>query len=94
MYKIEFSANSKKDLDFLDKPIKLFVLKSLADFQNNFNADYEKELIKTGKIKALKGDWSGYYRLRLRTYMVIYVKEVDKLIILIVRISHRKDAYD
>jgi mRNA interferase RelE/StbE len=93
LYKIELTNNSKKELDALDKQIKSFVLKSLAEFETNFDAEYENNLIKTGKIKALKGEWSGFYRLKLRTYRVIYAKEADKLIILIVRISHRKDVY-
>ena len=72
----------------------IFVLKSLAEFEANFDTEYEINLIKTGKIKSLKGDWSGFYRLKLRTYRVIYAKEADKLIILVVRISHRKDVYE
>lgn len=94
MYKIELTNNSKKELDALDKQVKSFVLKSLAEFEANFDTEYENTLIKTGKIKALKGEWSGFYRLKLRTYRVIYAKEADKLIILIVRISHRKDVYE
>lgn len=94
MYKIELTNNSKKELDALDKQIKTFVLKSLVEFEANFDTEYEDNLIKTGKIKALKGEWSGFYRLKLRTYRVIYAKEADRLIILIVRISHRKDIYE
>jgi len=94
LYKIELTDNSKKELDALDRQVKSFVLKSLAEFEANFDAEYEKELIKKGKIKALKGEWSGFYRLRLRTYRVIYAKEADRLIILVVRISHRKDVYE
>ena len=94
MYKIELTNNSKKELDALDRQVKSFVLKSLAEFEANFDTEYENNLIKTGKIKALKGEWSGFYRLKLRTYRVIYIKEADKLIILVVRISHRKDVYE
>ena len=94
MYKIELTNNSKKELDALDRQVKSFVLKSLVEFETNFDTEYENNLIKTGKIKALKGEWSGFYRLKLRTYRVIYIKEADKLIILVVRISHRKDVYE
>ncbi len=88
MYKIELTNNSKKELDALDRQVKSFVLKSLVEFETNFDTEYENNLIKTGKIKALKGEWSGFYRLKLRTYRVIYAKEADRLIILIVRVSH------
>lgn len=94
MYKIELTNNSKKELDALDRQVKSFVLKSLVEFETNFDTEYENNLIKTGKIKALKGEWSGFYRLKLRTYRVIYIKEADRLIILVVRISHRKDVYE
>ena len=94
MYKIELTNNSKKELDALDRQVKSFVLKSLVEFETNFDTEYENNLIKTGKIKALKGEWSGFYRLKLRTYRVIYIKEADKLIILVVRISHRKNVYE
>ena len=94
MYKIELTNNSKKDIDELDKPIKTFVLKSLAEFEANLDNYYENNLIKTGKIKALKGEWDGFYRLKLRTYRVIYTKEADRLVILVVRVSHRKDVYE
>ena len=41
-------------------------------FINNFDETYEKELIKITKIKALQGEYKGLYRLRLRTYRLIY----------------------
>lgn len=93
-YSLEWTKNALTDLKALDKPIKAFVANSLTEFIDSFDAEYENNLIKTGKIKALKGDWSGFYRLKLRTYRVIYTKEADKLIILVVRISHRKDVYE
>ena len=58
-----------------------------------FDETYEKELIKITKIKALQGEYKGLYRLRLRTYRLIYEKQNDKLVILVLRVSHRKDIY-
>jgi mRNA interferase RelE/StbE len=43
------------------------------------------------EIKPLKGQYSGKFRLRVRNYRVIYQKRDEVLIILIVRIGHRKD---
>jgi mRNA interferase RelE/StbE len=94
LYTVEFSNSAKKDLYALDKQVKSFITKSLLEFEANFDDEYENNLIKTGKIKALKGDWNGFYRLRLRTYRVIFTKESGRLIILIVRVSHRKDVYE
>ena len=91
---MEWSKNALSDLNALDRPIGTFISNSLTDFIDNFDSEYENNLIKTGKIKALKGDWNGFYRLKLRTYRVIFTKEADRLIILIVRVSHRKDVYE
>jgi len=41
----------------------------------------------------LQGEYKGLYRLRLRTYRLIYEKQNDKLVILVLRVSHRKDIY-
>ncbi len=92
-YSLEWTKNALTDLMAFDKPVKTFIANSLTEFIGSFDSNYENNLIKIGKIKALKGEWSGFYRLKLRTYRVIYTKEADKLIILIVRISHRKDVY-
>ncbi|KAA0257500.1 type II toxin-antitoxin system RelE/ParE family toxin [Deferribacter autotrophicus] len=92
-YTLKFAPQTKKDLKKLPVYIQKFILNSLKEFANNFSNEYEAELIKTGKIKKLKGEWEGFYRLRLRTYRVIYQKNANELVILIIRISHRKNIY-
>ncbi len=59
----------------------------------NFDEAYEKELIKLTKIKVFQGEFKGLYRLKLRTYRVVYEKINNKLVILVLRVSHRKDVY-
>lgn len=93
MYTLEFHKRAKKELDKLSIDIKIFIVKELDNFINNFSDEYESELIKNSKIKFLKGEYSGYYRLKLRTYRIIYEKVNDKLIIHILRIAHRKEVY-
>lgn len=92
-YSLEFDKKSSKEILSLDKSTREFVLKELEIFISNFNEDYEKELMKLSKIKALKGEFKGLYRLRLRTYSVIYEKNGDTLVILVLRVSHRKNVY-
>ena len=41
----------------------------------------------------LRGDFKGYYKIRVGDYRIIYTLENKECIILIVRISHRKDVY-
>jgi len=44
-------------------------------------------------IKKLKGKYRDYYRLRVGDYRVIYSRENARLIIIIIRIGHRKEIY-
>lgn len=92
-YSLDFDKKASKDLLSLDKSVRNFILDELENFINNFDEAYEKELIKFTKIKALQGEYKGLYRLRLRTYRLIYEKQNDKLVILVLRVSHRKDIY-
>ncbi|WP_169753657.1 type II toxin-antitoxin system RelE/ParE family toxin, partial [Campylobacter mucosalis] len=39
------------------------------------------------------GSLDGFYRLRLRSFRVIYQKLDDRLVIYVLRVSDRKDAY-
>jgi mRNA interferase RelE/StbE len=49
--------------------------------------------MKSGKVKALSGEWKGFFRLRLRSYRAIYKKYGETVVILVVREAHRGDAY-
>ena len=42
---------------------------------------------------ALKGDMRGLRRLRVGDYRVVYETRDDELVILVVRVAHRRDAY-
>ncbi|RTZ59711.1 MAG: hypothetical protein DSZ31_03460 [Gammaproteobacteria bacterium] len=44
-------------------------------------------------MKPLKGKYKGLYRLRVGNYRVIYKRDNDKLVILVIRIGHRRDIY-
>ncbi|NPA76321.1 MAG: type II toxin-antitoxin system RelE/ParE family toxin [Candidatus Diapherotrites archaeon] len=44
-------------------------------------------------IKKLKGNWSGFYRLRVGKYRVVFEIDWSKQEILIYRIVARKKAY-
>ncbi|WP_456323349.1 type II toxin-antitoxin system RelE family toxin [Hydrogenimonas sp.] len=84
---------AKKELEKFDLPIKRFILTSLREFIDHYDPIYERELMHRSKIKKLKGEWEGYYRLRLRNYRVIYEKIDEELVIHIVRVAHRKEVY-
>jgi len=92
-YRLAFHPTAKKELQKMDHQAKVFIVQSLELFINAYDSGYETEMMKQSKIKKLKGEWEGFYRLRLRNYRVIYEKINEELVIYIIRIAHRKEAY-
>ena len=92
-WSLRFSSGVEKDLRRIDRPSAHFILESLEYFASTFGELYEAELMKSGRVKALSGEWEGFCRLRLRSYRAIYRKYAKTLVILVVRVAHRKDVY-
>ena len=44
-------------------------------------------------IKKLKGDFEGYYRYRVGSYRLFYLIDNEKVIVVIVDLKHRQNAY-
>ncbi|MBU0923958.1 type II toxin-antitoxin system RelE/ParE family toxin [bacterium] len=93
MYALEFEKPVKKDFKNINISDIRFIKESLYSFVENFSFEFEQELLKTGKIKKLQGLNEELYRLKLRTYRVIYKKEEDRLIILVVSVKSRENSY-
>lgn len=93
MYKIDFKPNVKKDFKNIDKSDVSFIRGYLYDFANNFSSDYKKSLTHSGKIKKLQGQEEILYRLKLSSYLVIYKKYEDKLVILVLHVTTRESVY-
>ncbi|DAB37861.1 MAG: hypothetical protein A2552_04250 [Sulfuricurvum sp. RIFOXYD2_FULL_44_160] len=86
MYAIEFLPSAKKELSQLDRVIQ----KQLKEKIILLATDPEKL---KNNIKALKGEYSGKFRLRVRDYRVIFRITEEKILITIIRIGHRKEVY-
>ena len=93
MYSVVYQKTAIKDFKRIDKSNLKYITDSILKFTNNFSFEYEQELLKTGKIKKLQGMNEELYRLKLRTYRVIYKKEEDRLIILVVAVKSRENSY-
>ena len=93
MYALEFKASVKKDFRHISKADIGFIKESLYMFAEHFSSKYEQQLMKTGKIKKLQGESEVLYRLKLRRYRVIYKKEIDRLVILVLSVKSRESAY-
>ncbi len=86
MYKIEFLKEAYEEFKKLHKPVQRIIKEKLDLLSKN------PEALKNN-IKPLKSDFSGLYRLRIGNYRVIYKMERKKLLIIIVRVGHRKEIY-
>lgn len=86
MYKIEFLPTAKKELSKLDKPIQSLLKNKIIQLASN------PDILKNN-IKPLKGEYIGTFRLRVKQYRIIFQVKESQLIILIVRIGHRKEVY-
>jgi mRNA interferase RelE/StbE len=93
LYQLELKSSVKKDFKHIDIADVKIIKESLYLFVENFSFEYEQELLKTGKIKKMQGFSEELYRLKLRQYRVIYTKENDKLIILVLSIKSRENSY-
>jgi len=93
MYKIDFKPSVKKDFKNINIADIHFIRNSLHEFEKNFSSIYEKSLIQSGKIKKLQGKKETLYRLKLRSFRIVYKKLDEKLIILIIKVTTRENAY-
>lgn len=84
MYQIEFKNSVKKDFKNIDKSKSKFILDEIEKLKSGI--DENENIIK------LKGN-NPYYRFRISDYRVIFEKFEDKLVILVVKVGHRKDIY-
>ena len=85
MYTLEFTVSSKKEFKRIDKSSQAFI--------ESFSSEYELSLMHIGKIKKLQGQKEELYRLKLRSYRVIYKKYDNRLVILVLHVTTREGAY-
>jgi mRNA interferase RelE/StbE len=83
MYKVAFDKDAEREFLKLDTPAQKLIASKIIDLQNgNFAND-----------KYLQGKHKGKFRKRAGNYRIIYLKEDGYLVITIIRVAHRKEAY-
>ena len=83
MYKVAFDKEAEKEFLKLEVQVQKLIATKIIDLQNgNFSND-----------KHLQGKHKGKFRKRAGNYRIIYLKENDFLVITVIRIAHRKEAY-
>ena len=83
MFKVRFKKSVQKDLRAFSKADQRRVLDAI-----------QRVLAKDPhQGKALTGEFKGLYRWRTGKFRIIYDIQKDLLVVLVLRIGHRKDAY-
>ena len=84
-YKVVYLDQVEEDLKKLDKSTAKKILIRIETY-----------LVTNPKTlgKPLKGEFQGYWRYRWGDYRVIYKISEREVLILVLRISNRKDVYD
>ena len=82
VYEVEYDPAAVRDLKRLPEPERKRIVVAI-----------EKLTVtpRPQKVKKLAG--SIYYRIRVGDYRVIYDIKADELVVLIVRVRHRRDVY-
>ncbi len=82
-YRIEFLPTALRELEELPTRIKVQITRRIAAL-----ADEPRP----AGVKTLQGR-HGYYRIRSGDYRVIYMIEDDVLVVLVVKVGHRREVY-
>jgi mRNA interferase RelE/StbE len=85
-YTLKFLGRALQDLKKIDLPFQRIIKEKLLILAEN-------PAVLKNNIKKLTGTKEDYYRLRVGSYRIIYEKRDKELIILIIRIGHRKEIY-
>ncbi|QSJ19353.1 type II toxin-antitoxin system RelE/ParE family toxin [Nostoc sp. UHCC 0702] len=83
-YSVSFEPESITDLDNLAQVVRLRILNKIEWLSVNFEQITPL---------ALTGEWSGFYKLRVGDYRVIYEFDTENQLIIITRIGHRREIY-
>ena len=84
--RVKFSKNALKQLKKLDKSVSIKILKKLKEIETLENPRDEG--------KALMNNLAGFWRYRVGRYRIICKIKDNELIILVVGVKNRSEAYD
>ena len=82
---IDFTRQARADLKCLDRPIRNRIRKYIDDLETLPNPRLRGE--------PLKGNLSEYWKYRVGDYRIVCEIQDQKLVILVVKIGHRRDVY-
>lgn len=81
-WNLEITKKAEKQIAKLPKIIQ----KRIADAFDMLTINLYSE-------KKLRGEYSGFYRYTVGNYRILYTPEHERIVVVVVKISPRKDAY-
>ena len=82
-YTVELKKSAVKTLHKLHQPIQKRIVDKLSEIENSLPPSAETKL---------KGN-NPFHRIRVGDYRIIYEIQNDILVILVIKVGHRKDIY-
>ena len=86
MYEVLLHPDAKKVYLNADKALAKKIVRCLQQL--------EQTPLSHPNIKALKGNYAGYYRYRIGDYRVIYLVDNEVVQVFVITIAHRSQAYE
>jgi len=82
-YAIEYTASARRDLRSLDRQIQQRVADKIEDLaENPFPPS----------VKKFQGE-ANHWRIRVGDYRIVYRIDSQRVVVVIVRVAHRREAY-
>ena len=82
IYTITIKQSAQKALTKIEAPQRTRLIEAIDKLKINPNAG-----------SVLKGEFSGLRRVRIGDYRIVYEVQNGQLVILVIRVAHRRDAY-
>ncbi len=82
IYSVRIKRSAAKELAGIDKASRMRIIGSIDTLAENPH-----------RGSALKGELSGLRRIRVGDYRVIYEIDEAEVLVLVIRVKHRRDAY-
>ena len=86
MYKLKFLRKAIEDLKKIDRANQKIIKGKLLILAKNPSA-------LKNNIQLVDDKKEKYYRLRVGSYRVIFQREEEELVIVVIRVGHRKEIY-